>query len=253
MWLDIHVRDREGGRVNEKEDKWKADHLSGADYEVGYGKPPKHSRFRPGESGNPKGRPKGSKNKAQSPLAERMKDIIIDEAYRGISVRDGDRTVTVPMAQAVIRSMSLKAAKGDHRSQRLLAELLASTESANKLLHEEWFKTALEYKVDWTEELERRKRFGITDLPPPLPHPDHIKLDPRNGTVRIVGPMTEEEKADWDRIVQIRDSFQEECDWLVAEIEKADEPDLLEVFKKDLELNRRILARANKALGVETD
>ncbi|MCB1328394.1 MAG: hypothetical protein KDK28_02565 [Maritimibacter sp.] len=236
--------------MNEKEDKWKADHLSGADYEVGYGKPPKHSRFRPGESGNPKGRPKGSKNKAQSPLAERMKDIIIDEAYRGISVRDGDRTVTVPMAQAVIRSMSLKAAKGDHRSQRLFAELLSSTESANRLLQEEWFKTALEYKIDWTDELERRKRFGITDLPPPLPHPDHIKLDPRNGTVRITGPMTEEEKVDWDRIVQIRDSFQEECDWLVAEIEKAEEPDLLGVLKKDLELNRRILARANRALGV---
>lgn len=30
--------------------------------EVGYGKPPKHTRFRPGQSGNPKGRPKGIRN-----------------------------------------------------------------------------------------------------------------------------------------------------------------------------------------------
>jgi hypothetical protein len=29
-------------------------------YEVGYGKPPRHSRFKPGRSGNPKGRPKGA-------------------------------------------------------------------------------------------------------------------------------------------------------------------------------------------------
>jgi hypothetical protein len=32
------------------------------DYLVGYGKPPKHSRFRPGQSGNPRGRPKGSRS-----------------------------------------------------------------------------------------------------------------------------------------------------------------------------------------------
>jgi len=32
-------------------------------YDVGYGKPPAHSRFKPGQSGNPRGRPKGVKNK----------------------------------------------------------------------------------------------------------------------------------------------------------------------------------------------
>nr|WP_306262013.1 DUF5681 domain-containing protein [Pararhizobium sp. IMCC21322] len=34
-----------------------------ADYEVGYAKPPQSSRFKPGMSGNPKGRPKGARNK----------------------------------------------------------------------------------------------------------------------------------------------------------------------------------------------
>ena len=32
------------------------------DYKIGYGKPPHHSRFEPGQSGNPRGRPPGSKN-----------------------------------------------------------------------------------------------------------------------------------------------------------------------------------------------
>ena len=36
------------------------------DYEVGYGKPPKDSRFKLGQSGNPNGRPKGSRNRVPS-------------------------------------------------------------------------------------------------------------------------------------------------------------------------------------------
>jgi len=35
---------------------------SGRDYEVGYGKPPRHGQFQPGESGNPAGRPRGLNN-----------------------------------------------------------------------------------------------------------------------------------------------------------------------------------------------
>jgi hypothetical protein len=114
-----------------------------------------------------------------------MKDIILDEAYRGITVRDGDRNVTIPMAQAVIRALAVNAAKGDHRSQRLFAELLASVESSRKLLHDQWLDTAIGYKVEWEKELHRREHLGITDLPEPLPHPDHVQIDFIAGTAAI--------------------------------------------------------------------
>lgn len=53
-------------------------------YEVGYGKPPSATRFKPGQSGNPHGRPKGSKN-IQPPIGENtLQDIILKEAYRPI-------------------------------------------------------------------------------------------------------------------------------------------------------------------------
>ena len=82
-----------------------------AGYEVGYGKPPMETRFKKGQSGNPRGRPKGAKNKRPGLHEERLKDIILDEAYRGIAVREGERMVTIPMAQAIIRSMAVNAAK----------------------------------------------------------------------------------------------------------------------------------------------
>ncbi len=192
-----------------------------AGYEVGYAKPPAKSRFRPGVSGNPKGRPKGARNRPAL-HEERLKDIILDEAYRTVSVRDGERSVTVPIAQAVVRSLAVNAAKGRTRAQELFTELLAATERGNKRLHDEWLETAIGYKVDWTRELERRRALGIS-APDPVPHPDDIVVDMRTGQVEVRGPMTAEEKPDWDWLRARKRMFEDE----VAELRKelADDPD----------------------------
>ena len=167
-------------------------------YEVGYGKPPEDTRFRKGQSGNPRGRPKGARNKLPALNEERMNNIILEEAYRTITVRDGTRTVTVPIARAVLRSIAVNAVKGQHRSQQLFAELLSRVETSHKALHDSWFSNALDYKIAWDEELQRRDRAGITHLPPPLPHPDHILFDMNRGTVIVRGLKTREEKVVFD-------------------------------------------------------
>jgi hypothetical protein len=187
-------------------------------YQVGFGKPPVETRFRPGQSGNPGGRPKGSKKKPALPSLneERLKSIVLEEAYRTISINDPNGTVSIPMAQAIVRSLAVNAAKGNSRAQRLFTELLAATERDNKRLHDEWLQTAIEYKVEWEKELDRRKRLGIDDAPPPLPHPDHVVIDMATGTVRITGPMTKEEKPKWDMWRARKDK----CDREIAELEK---------------------------------
>ena len=98
-----------------------------ADYQVGYGKPPIEKRFKPGKSGNPRGRPKGAKNKKSRIPAkneERLKSVLLEECYREIGIRDGEKLVKMPVIQAVVRNMALNAAKGNQRSQRMLTENL---------------------------------------------------------------------------------------------------------------------------------
>ena len=186
-----------------------------ASFEVGYGKPPATTRFKPGQSGNPKGRPKGSKNKTKVPALyeEKMKAILLEEAYRTIKVKEGSGQVTVTMAQAVIRSLAVNAAKGNLRAQRLFTELLFTTERENKRLHDEWLDTAITYKVEWERELARRERLGITG-PEPLPHPDHVIINVRTNEVRITGPATKEEKEQWDIWHQHHALFKEELEVL---------------------------------------
>ena len=168
-------------------------------YEVGYGKPPAVTRFVKGKSGNPKGRPKGSRNQMPALNEERLRDIVIAEAYRTIKVKDGGRDVSVPMAQAVIRSMAVNAVRGDQRSQKMFTDLLNTTEAKNKKLHDEYVQTMIDYKHSWEEEIERCKLIGIKP-PEPVPHPDHIKIDLSTGKILITGPFTREEKVKWDKL-----------------------------------------------------
>ena len=52
------------------------------DYEVGYGKPPRHTRFEPGRSGNPRGRPSRSKN-LSTLLSEALSEPVVNQQPSG--------------------------------------------------------------------------------------------------------------------------------------------------------------------------
>ena len=91
------------------------------DYPVGYKRPPDATRFRPGQSGNPKGRPKGCKN-----LATDLKE----ELEQKILVTEGGRSQQITKQRAMVKTLLAKALKGDSRAANVLIQLTLGREQA---------------------------------------------------------------------------------------------------------------------------
>ena len=101
-----------------------------ADYPVGYGKPPEASKFKKGQSGNPKGRPKGSMNVAT---------ILRRAAYEKVTVTEHGRQKQITKLEAAAKQLANRAAAGDLKAFGLLLPQLAlidaslATEAAPEL------------------------------------------------------------------------------------------------------------------------
>ena len=84
--------------------------------EVGYGRPPKQTRFKPGQSGNPNGRPSGTRN---------LDTDLRDELNEVIPVRIGDRSKKVSKQRAMLMALMAKALKGDTRATVVILQMMA--------------------------------------------------------------------------------------------------------------------------------
>src|ERR1700730_13882463 len=63
---------------------------------VGYGKPPARTRFRKGQSGNPKGRRNGAKN---------LKTDLTEELQESVMVREGERSTKISKQRAIVKTL----------------------------------------------------------------------------------------------------------------------------------------------------
>jgi Family of unknown function (DUF5681) len=89
--------------------------VGAADYEVGYSRPPKRTRFKRGHSGNPNGRPKGTQN---------LKTDLMQELSERISINEGGKPKKLSKQRALVKSLTAKAIKGDARAIGILINLM---------------------------------------------------------------------------------------------------------------------------------
>jgi hypothetical protein len=177
---------------------------------VGYGRPPVEHQFKKGVSGNPRGRPKRKQVPRPDPLkfsAQPANQYLLEEAYRPVMIREGDRTIQLPAIQAVFRAMGHSAIKGNRFAQQALAELVQQVENSDREHRTEYLRTLIEYKCDGEQVIRAAKARGA---PPPeiIPHPDDIFIDIITSGAWVCGPMTKEDKIEFDRELQYRDSLQ---------------------------------------------
>lgn len=94
---------------------------SDQDYDVGYGKPPKHSQFKPGHSGNPNGRPNGAKS---------LSTLLRKALNERIEVNKGGKRLKRSKLDIAIEQLVNKAAGGDIKAFIQLSQHLIRLEDA---------------------------------------------------------------------------------------------------------------------------
>ena len=122
-------------------------------YEVGYRKPPEHSQFKPGQSGNPEGRPKGTKN---------LKTDLEEELHERILVREGGTERRISKQRALLKSLTAKAIKGDTRAANVLLNMILKVLEAEPEKSDEPQLTADERAVLETLEMRLGRRTSRT-------------------------------------------------------------------------------------------
>lgn len=122
---------------------------------VGYGRPPKNRQFKPGESGNPRGRPKG---------AVSFKSDLAEELSETIAVREGNHEVRVTKQRAVVRALVGASIDGNAKAASALiglcAKLFRDQEADPRVAEDEAF-------VDKLAERKRQEPADESTVGPP--------------------------------------------------------------------------------------
>lgn len=173
----------ERGKANSLPEEAVEDAKSAILYGTGYKRPPQHTRFKKGQSGNPKGRPKVEKASGFGSAYA----LTLKEAERMITVREGDKVNQISTIEAVHRAQSAAALKGNAYAQKHVIENYQRAEQARQREVQETIAWWTEYVRDQRDAHAHAIRNGLP-APSTLPHPDDVVIDSERG-VSFIGPF----------------------------------------------------------------
>lgn len=175
------------------------------DYDIGYGKPPKYSRFQPYQSGNLNGRPtKEAKAKKAAPIIPHSEqdELLRSQLERKVSISEGGKRKKMKMREIISQAQINAAAKGNVYAQREVLKTareleLRDAERAAVLAEQEQMKReedALVYDYMVGQKTERTRIWAEAEArgvepDEPWPHPDDILLFPKQRRWRPRGPF----------------------------------------------------------------
>jgi hypothetical protein len=152
----------------------------------GYGQPPAVHRFQKGQSGNPAGRPPrrgtGAPGDRLPGADEPTRAMILEEAYRPVTVTEGDEEITLSTHRAVFRAMAAAAVSGNQTAQHRWTTLVQAAEAQQKraqiALYNVLEREGLEHDWEDAEDAEDWEAAGPS-------YGDDIVVDSTTGTVVV--------------------------------------------------------------------
>jgi hypothetical protein len=140
------------------------------DYEVGYGRPPQHSQFKKGESGNPKGRRRGAKS---------LLDLLLKALDEKVTIKESGSSRKISKRGALMKQLVNRALSGDDKAFRLIFEAIGprsdrGQQEEREASHRE-SEGARERIARKLEQMHERIRAGLPPLPEEAEEPEAPK------------------------------------------------------------------------------
>ena len=187
--------------------------MSWDDDEVGYGKPPRWTRFTKGQSGNPKGRPRRQKP-APDRAPSNQDDIARRVLQKPVSITEGGKKRKITYNEYIQHSQANSAAKGNVIAQRDILRTARELEARDierakeaAEIEQKVFRYVLNWRASQAAAWQAAAANG-REPETPWPHPDDILIDTEQQRWGIRGPDSADSVYVWEAIRAQRDLVQ---------------------------------------------